>query len=223
MPNYAADHKVAAIEAHGAEVRRLGDDCVITEQHARAWATEHGQTYLSPYNDARVIAGQGTIAVEMVDQIDRCDAVFVAVGGGGLISGIGAYLEARWPDAEIVACSPSESPAMHAALEAKRIVDVECHETLSDATAGGMEADAITFETCQRVVDRSILVDEAEIASALRETVAHHHMLIEGAAAVAVAGYRQCAADYAGRSVAIVLCGANIGIETLRGVLTGTS
>jgi len=223
VPNHADDSKVRTIQNLGVNVERVGDDCVETEAYARIMATGKGQTYVSPYNDADIIAGQGTIAHELLAQLEDLDAVFVAIGGGGLISGIGAYLKAIDPTIEVIGCSPAASPAMHACLEAGRIFDVSCRDTLSDATAGGVEAGAITFDICREVVDRSLLVGEADIAAAIRDIIGTHHMLIEGAAGVAIAGYRQVAAEYADKTTAIILCGANIGVPTLQRVLQGGS
>ena len=223
VPNHAADAKVKSIQQMGVNVERVGDDCVETEAYARVMATGKGQTYISPYNDAAIIAGQGTIGHELYQQIPKLDAVFVSIGGGGLISGVGAYLKAVNPDIEIIGCSPAASPAMHACLDAGAIIDVRCRDTLSDATAGGVEKDAITFGICQQVVDSSLLVGEADIAEAIRSTMNHHHMLVEGAAGVAVAGYKQVAKQYQNKTVAIVACGANIGLETLKKVLQGGS
>ena len=142
VPEYADPSKVQAIEFEGAKVKFVGDDCVITESAARKDAEQSGEVYISPYNDLDVIAGQGTIGVELLQQLESLDAVFVAVGGGGLISGIGAYLKEVSPRTEIVACSPSQSPAMHVCMEAKKTIDVPCYATLSDATAGGAEEGA---------------------------------------------------------------------------------
>lgn len=220
VPTVAASTKVGVIESYGARVERFGDDCVITEAHARAQADAQGQVYISPYNDPDVMAGQGTIGAELLEQLTSLDAVFVSMGGGGLVGGLGSYLKARLPGVEVVAVSPAQSPAMHACLAAGEILDVPCYDTLSDGTAGGVEAGAITFEVCRRVIDRSLLVDEAAIAEAMRRTLEHQRMLMEGAAGVAVAGFLQVASEYAGKRVAIVICGANIGIEKLRGVLS---
>jgi threonine dehydratase len=175
--------------------------------------------YVSPYNDPRVVAGQGTVGLELDRQLGDCDRVYVAVGGGGLIGGIGAWLREQRPGIEIVACSPQRSPVMHASLAAGRIVELPAHDTLSDATAGGIEPGSVTFSLCQRVVDRSVVVGEAEIASALRLVLERHHTLIEGAAACAVAGYLGDRDRPRGDAAAIVLCGANIGLDTLRAVL----
>jgi threonine dehydratase len=210
VPHHADTEKLGKIRDLGAKVRVHGDDCVDTEAHARAWANENGQTYISPYNDSDVIAGQGTVAFELLSQVDKLDAVFVSVGGGGLISGIGAYLKARCPEVEIVACSPIQSPAMHACLEAGRIIEVPCGDTLSDATAGGVEPGAITFPLCQRVIDRSVLVDEAGIAAAMRRVHTELSLRIEGAAGVAVAAWEAEAAVYRDRRVGIIICGGNI-------------
>ena len=220
VPTGADDAKVEAILRLGVTVERVGDDCVDTEAYARLIAEHHNRTYISPYNDPAIIAGQGTIGLELADQLPDLDAVFIAMGGGGLIAGVGAYLKAVRPGIQIIGCSPAASPAMHACLEAGHIVDVNCRPTLSDATAGGVEPGAITLAACQSVVDRSILVGEADISTAVRDVIQTHHMLIEGAAGVAVAGFRSIQADFTGARVAIILCGANIGSHALIQVLS---
>ncbi len=219
VPESADPGKVAVIESYGARVVRQGADCVDTEAYARALAEAEGVAYVSPYNDRDVMLGQGSIGVELERQLPELDAVFIALGGGGLISGVGSYLKARRPGIEVVACSPDQSPAMHACLEAGRILDVDCHATLSDATAGGVERGAITFDLCRQVIDRSILVTEDEIRESMRTCIAGKRMLIEGAAGVALAGFAQVAAEYRGRRAVVVLCGANIGLSKLQAVL----
>jgi len=220
VPRGAEPQKLRAIEAFCAELVVVdGDDCAITEARARAMAERDGRTYVSPYNDARVIAGQGTIAVELLEAAGDLDAVFVPVGGGGLIAGIGTVLKAEAPGIEVAACSPERSPAMHASLEAGRIVDVECGATLSDGTRGGLEPGAITFEICRAVVDRSLIVSEEQIRAAIVHAVDTEHVVIEGAAAVALAGFLSTSGAYRGRRIAIILSGANIGRARLRDVL----
>jgi threonine dehydratase len=170
---------------------------------------------VSPYNDADVIAGQGTVAVEVLEQlreqgIGRLDAIFVAVGGGGLIGGIGAHLKDASRDTEVVGCWPQNSRALYECIRAGAIIDVPEEPTLSTSTAGGVEAGAITLDLGRRVIDRSVLVSEAEILAAARLVWQAEAILIEGAAAVAVAAFLKTAGDYDGKNVAIVICGGNV-------------
>jgi len=215
VPENASPAKVAAIRERGAEVRPYGTDSGVTEVFARKYAAENRLVYVSPYNDEAVVAGQGTLGLELAWQVRRIDAVFVALGGGGLIGGVGACLKGAGRNVEMVACSPENSAVMHHSLEAGRILEMESRPTLSDGTAGAVEKGAITFDLCRQVVDRRVLVTEAEIREALRLVVGRHHTLIEGAAAVAVAGFLKERELYRGLHVVIVLCGANIALETL--------
>jgi threonine dehydratase len=219
VPENCSPAKVANIRGYGAEIRTHATDSGVTEVHARRVAAENGQVYVSPYNDPVIVAGQGTVGLEIARQIPEVDVVYVALGGGGLISGIGGYLKSVRPGVAIVACSPENSAVMHHSVRAGRILAMESKPTLSDGTAGAVEEGAITLETCRRYVDRYILVTEEEIAAAMRLVIDRHHTLIEGAAGVAVAGYLKEAASVAGRTAAIVLCGANISRERLKEIL----
>ncbi len=221
VPESASPAKVEAIRALGVEIREQPGDPVMAEVEARRYAADQGMIYLSPYNDLKVVAGQGMIAVELSHQIENLAAVFVAVGGGGLTSGIAAYLKSLNDEVEVIACSPRNSAVMHESVHAGRILELDSEPTLSDGTAGGVEQNAITFDLCRRLVDRWVLVSEDEIAAAMRLVIGRHHTLIEGAAGVAVAGYVQARQHFAGRTVAIILCGANISPDTLCQVLTG--
>jgi threonine dehydratase len=218
VPATAAPEKRQAIEALGAAVQAHGDDCVQTEAHARAVAGQDGRTYVPPYNDLLVAAGQGSIAVELLHQLPELDAVYVALGGGGLIAGIAAHLKVARPGLEVVAVSPVASPAMDECVRRGRIVDVACGPTLSDSTAGGVEPGAVTFGLCQQLVDRYLRVGEDDIARCMRWSLLRQHLLVEGAAALAVAG---CALDWQrrGRLAAVLVCGANVPSGTLRRVL----
>lgn len=218
-PETAWSTKLEAVRDYGAEVRQVGDDCLVAESAARAHARDESMTYVSPYNDPEVIAGQGTIGRELEQQLENVDTLFVAVGGGGFVSGIGGYLKAVGRDVRVVACSPRRSAVMHDSLAAGRILDLPSEPTLSDGTAGGVEADSITFELCREVIDDFVLVDEDEIADAVRSIVVHHHMLVEGAAGVAVAAFQKEREGLEGQDVVVVLCGANMDVETLKGLL----
>lgn len=219
VPENASPVKLQAMRDHGAEVRARGTDSGLSEIEARRYAEEERLAYVSPYNDPGVVAGQGTVGLEIRRQGDPPDAVFVALGGGGLISGIGLALEGLGRKAELVACSPANSAVMHHSLAAGRILEMESLDTLSDGTAGGVEPGAITFDLCRRFVADSVTVSEEEIGAAMRLVVERHHTLVEGAAAVAVAGYLKMKERFQGRRVVIVLCGANISLERLRAAI----
>ena len=218
VPTTTPTPKREAIEAYGAEVLVHGCDCVLTEGHAWAVAAASGRAYVSPYNDLDVIAGQGTVAAELWAQWPEVATIYVALGGGGLISGMAAWAKSVRPDIEVVACSPLASPAMAECVRAGRILDVPCGDTLSDSTAGGVETDAVTFALCRDLVDRYVEVEEAAIANAVLDMLAHQHQLVEGAAGVAIAG---CLADRQRRpgGAAIVVCGGNLPMATLRSLL----
>jgi threonine dehydratase len=219
VPASADPDKVKRLRASAVRVEVAGDDCVEAESAARAFAEHEGATYVSPYNDPLVVAGQGTVGLELREQVPELDAVFVALGGGGLLGGCAAYLKAQRPETEVVACSPRNSAVMMRSLAAGRILDLPSLPTLSDGTAGGVEAGAITFELCREAIDRCAEVDEAAIAEVLRDFIGHHHVLIEGAAAVPIAALLALGSEFAGRKVAIVLCGANIAAGTLGEIL----
>ena len=218
VPTDASLAKIAAIRAFGQEVQFYGDDCVETEAFARRQAERHGMIYISPYNDPQIIGGQGTIAVELAKQLDHIDAVFATLGGGGLLSGIGLYLKTVFPRMRLAGCSPANSAVMLDSLRAGKILDLPSQPTLSDGSAGGVEAGAITFDICRKVLDDSIKVSEDAIAQAMRDIFTHEHLLIEGAAGAAVAGFRERQKDYRGQNVVIILCGANLAPDTLKSI-----
>ncbi len=210
VPDGASPMKLAAIEALGARLVKVAGDGLESELLAREAAESSGQVFVSPYNDPLVIAGQGTIGKELTAQHASLNAVFVAVGGGGLISGIATYLKAHNPDVRIYGCWPENSPAMHTCIETGQIQDVPEQPTLSDGTAGGIEPDTITFEACRRLIDEHVLVSESEIAHAMRLIAVHERWIVEGAAGVALAACLQKAGELKDQAVAVVLCGRNI-------------
>lgn len=196
------------IRERGARIRIVGHDPLAAEIAARAAALESGRTYISPYNDPYVVAGQGTIAVELMRQAPDLDAIFIATGGGGLISGIGAHLRYAAPHAEIIGCWPENSPVLYECIKAGRIFDAPESTTLSESTAGGVEEGSITFDLCREVMHRGVLVTEDEILRAMRWGFAQGWAM-EGASGVALAAYFKEAAGYANKRVVVVICGGN--------------
>ncbi len=222
VPEQTSDVKTDKIRAYGGDVRFFGTDGLDTEQHAREYADSNGMLYLSPYNDEQVIAGQGTCGIEILEQLPDTNAVFVAVGGGGLIGGVGSVLKAHNPIIEVYGCQPQASAVMARSVEAGEILDIPSDPTLSDGTAGGIEADAITLPLNQAVVDEFVVVDESQIAAAMRLYMDREQHVIEGAAGVAVAGLLASEDKIGGQNVVVIVCGGNISEDKLARVLGGT-
>jgi len=213
VSSHVSPGKAQRMEQLGARVHRAGDDPLAAEVAARAAAEQSGKVFISPYNDMEVLAGQGTIAVELLRQLPQIDAVFVAVGGGGLIGGIGAYMKHASPATEVVGCWPENSPVMYESIKAGKILDVPEQPTLSESTAGGLEPGSVTLEVCRRVIDHSILVSEDEILAAMRRVRSTKGWLIEGAAGVALAAFLKEAERYKNKTAVIVICGGNLSDE----------
>ncbi len=219
LPSSVSPAKLEGLKARGARVRLVDDDPGVVETVARRDAERTGRVYVSPYNDPRVIGGQGTVAVELLRQLDGLDVVFVPVGGGGLIGGIAAHLKAQAPKVHVVGCQPAACPIMEESVKAGRIVELPSGPSLSDATVGLVEAGAITLPVCQACVDEWMVLDEPAIRTALRLVLERQSLLIEGAAALPVAGLLAAGRRWQGARVALVLSGSHIALPTLAGVL----
>ena len=220
LPHGASEAKIKKLGYYPVTLMRHGDDPLTTELHAREVAESSGAIWVSPYNDTEVIAGQGTIAIEILDQLPEVDDILITMGGGGLISGIGAFIKHNATSVNIIGCEPINSKEMTLSLLAGKIVDQEdAKDTLSDGSAGGIEPGAITFDICQQVVDHSILVSEEEIKDALKMMIYEHGKIIEGAAAVTIASLIKDKDRFKGRKVVLVICGSNIDIAKLKKIL----
>lgn len=217
----APDHKLAAIRALGAELVTVEGDPLDVERRARAHAESVGLPYISPYNDVEVVAGQGTIGMELLEQRPDLDAVFVSVGGGGLIGGIGTALKHHRLEARVVGVWPENSVDLLKRLRPDQVADATERPTLSDSTAGAIEPNSVTIGICRGVIDETVTVSEAEIADAMRRIAEAEHWITEGSAGVALAGLIKRAEAYRDRSVAVVLCGRNIALDTFLAAIGG--
>ena len=220
LPNTVSEAKLKKIQSYGAKTQLVGNDSGDAEVAARNYAEKNQLPYLSPYNDEDVIAGQGQLGLRYLKSRIEWMQFLSLCGGGGLIAGVGSYIKEFCRECEIIACSPENSAAMHHAfLQMGKIEQIQHQETLSDGTAGALEEGSITFDYCQSVVDRSILVSESEIQNSMRAFIDQHQMLIEGAAGVALAAFDSVKEEYKGKKVTILLCGGNIANKTLLKVL----
>lgn len=206
--------KMAAIEALGADLVVVPGGPLDAEQEARKQAAQRGKPYVAPYNDVDTVAGQGTLGVELAEQAPDLDAVFVCVGGGGLIGGVGTALKTLSPHTRVVGVWPAASTCLLDSLKAGHIIETPESPTLSDGSAGAVEPGSVTFPICQEVIDETVTVSEDEIAHAMRKIAEGERWMIEGAAGVAVAGLVKTAERYRGKKVAVVLCGRNVTLET---------
>ena len=219
VPENIAPNKVENIKNLGGTVEYYGNDCLEAEQRAQEISVTTGAIYISPYNDPVIVAGQGTMGVELDEDLSNIDTVIVAVGGGGLISGIGGYLKTVQPNVEIIGCSPKNSCVMYESLNAGKQLDLPSKPTLSDGTAGGVEFGSITFEMCKEIIDDFTVVSENEIAKGIHIGLEKNHQLIEGAAGAAIAGFINQKEKFKGQTVVLVMCGGNISSAVLKSIL----
>ena len=219
VPKNVKKSKVKIIESYGSKVVKFGDDCLDAENEAIRLSKENNLTFISPYNDYDIISGQGTIGVEILEQNREIDIVFITVGGGGLISGISSYIKSVNPNIKVIGCSPINSSIMINSIKEGKIVNTESKDTLSDGSAGGVEEDSITFNMCKEFIDDYCLVSEEEIALQIKNTLNKDKILIEGSAAVAIASAIKMKSYLKEKNVAIIICGGNIGSDTLNKIL----
>ncbi|MTI33566.1 threonine/serine dehydratase [Cytophagales bacterium RKSG123] len=220
LPETVTEAKLQALEAYGIPLEIHGNDSVVTEAFANQYAEENDCILVHPYNDPYIIAGQGTIAIELLEEMDKIDAVFVPIGGGGIISGISSYLKKYSPKTKIIGCQPENAREMVDSVAAGRIVEPNSKPTLSDATAGGIEEGAITFEIIKEYVDEFITLTEGEIRAAILFAIRNHSMLIEGASALTLASLLKSKKKWANKNVVCVVTGKKLSFDILRNLLT---
>jgi len=220
LPENASPAKVEALKSYPVELEFYGHNSLETELHAKAIAEKRGLIWVSPYNDPLIVAGQGTMGLEINDQApNSIDYVLGCIGGGGMMAGVSTAIKNVSPQTTVEGCLPEKSPEMYLSVQAGKVVFIDFEETLSDGSAGGLEDGSITFPICQKYVDEYTLVSEKEIADSIRLIAQKHHKIIEGAAAVAVASFLKELAKYKGKTVVIIICGANISMKKLKEIL----
>jgi threonine dehydratase len=219
MPKFASLIKVTNCRHLGATVLLHGGDLSDARVEAEAIAARDGSTFIHPYDNVQVMAGQGTIALEILEQAPGVQAIVAPVGGGGLLAGIGTVVEARKPDVRVVGVEPVNAACLTAALAAGHPVTVTLSSTLADGLAVS-QAGAQPFEVLRRVVDQVVTVDEAAIALAVLRLIELEKSVVEGAGAAPLAAFLAGKLDtLKGMNVVLVLCGGNIDLTILDRVI----
>ena len=222
MPTTTPQLKVDAVRSFGGEVVLFGESYSDAYTHAVQLQNEQGLTFIHPFDDPDVIAGQGTIAMEMLRQLqghgsNRLDAVFVAIGGGGLISGVANYIKAVRPEIKIIGVQMNDSDAMAQSVAAKGRLTLTDVGLFSDGTAVKLVGEE-TFRVASELVDEFMLVDTDAVCAAIKDVFVETRSIVEPAGALAVAAIKQYVALHKtqGETYAAILCGANMNFDRLR-------
>jgi len=221
MSTLVPDNKIKGIEAQGAEVRTIGKSQDEAQLEVDRLVNEEGMTMIPPFDHADIIAGQGTVGLEMLKQIPEMATVLIQVSGGGLISGVAAAIKHERPDTRVIGVSMERGAAMYECIKAGKPKLVDELPTLADSLGGGIGLDnAYTFEMVRKLVDDIVLVTESEIAEAIRHAYWHEQQVIEGSGAVGVAALLGKKIKPAG-PVAVLMSGGNIDMKMHHRIVSG--
>ena len=222
MPTTTPQLKIDAVQALGGEVVLAGESYSDAYQHSLLLQEQQGLTFVHPFDDPDVIAGQGTIAMEMLSQLQklgsqRLDAVFVAIGGGGLISGVANYIKAVRPDIKVIGVQTRDSDAMAQSVQAGQRVELPDVGLFSDGTAVKLVGEE-TFRIARELVDEFVVVDTDAVCAAIKDVFVDTRAIVEPSGALAVAAIKQYVARHKtkGETYAAILCGANMNFDRLR-------
>lgn len=212
MPTTTPRQKISKVKHFGGEwieVRLVGDTFDDANKVALKHSADENLPYIHPFNDEEVMAGQGTVAKEILDEmLSPVDILFVAVGGGGLISGVGSYFRQKSPDTKIIAVEAEGAPALAESLKAGRLVRLEKIDSFADGIAVQEIGDK-TFEICKKVIDDIILVPEGKICSSILSLYNDEAIVVEPAGAVSFAALDYYKEEIKGKHVVIIVCGGN--------------
>lgn len=209
-PSSAPEAKQNAIRRHGAVLHSDNDDYDTAEQRAKAFAAVEGGVYVSPYNNRDVIAGAGTIGLELVEAMPQFDVMVVPLGGGGLASGIGLAVKAAAPKATVVGVEVEASSPFTISLEAGRITEITPRASLADGLIGNLEPGTMTFPLVKQVVDYVVTISEDDLARAMKGLATEERLIVEGSGAAAVAAIMAGKASAPGQKVIALVTGGNV-------------
>jgi threonine dehydratase len=221
VPTNTPKVKVEAIRRFGAELILYGATYTEAEKKAKDLAKQEGRLYISPYNDPFIVAGHGTIGLEILEDKPDVDVVVVPVGGGGLIAGISIAVKTKKPDTQVIGVQSTATPIMFESLRAGRIVPAHRHEpaTIAEGIGGGIEKDSITFDIAQQYVDKIMLVREETIRKAVYIHYKYDGEMVEGSGAVGAALLLEYPDAFKGQTVVLVVSGGNIDEPLLKQII----
>ena len=209
-PDSAPETKKNAIRRHGAVLHGDCDNYDVAEKKAREFAETEGATYISPYNHPDVIAGAGTVGLDLIEAMPSFEVLVVPLGGGGLASGVGLAIKAAAPRVTIVGVEVEASSPFTLSLEAGRITEITPRASLADGLTGNLEAGSITFPLVKQVVDYVVTVSEDDLTRAMRGLAGEEHLIVEGAGAAATAAVIAGKASAPGQRVVALVTGGNV-------------
>jgi threonine dehydratase len=216
------ENKVEAMHALGAEVVKAGRTYDEASEIALRLQSERGLTMVHPFDDLQVIAGQGTIGLELIEELPQIDTVIVPLSGGGLLSGIALTLKSIKPSIQTIGVTMDKGAAMVESLKAGKIVEVVEEPSLADALVGGLgNNNTYTFNIIKDFVDNTLLVSEQEIAEAMTFALDQEHLVVEGGGAVGIAALLSGRVENLGKYTAVVISGSNVGLDSLMEVAKG--
>ncbi len=218
MPRWSPLIKVKNCRAFDANVILHGDTYDAAKKHAQEMSAEQRLTYVPGFDDPDIIAGAGTLGLEILEDVPDVDVLIVPVGGGGLIAGVGRAVKAIKRGVRIIGVEPINAPTMHASLQAGHVVHVDTRPTLADGLAVA-EVGKLCFDIAKDVIDDLLLVDEPAIARAVLRLLELEKTMIEGAGAVPLAAAMDESFDLAGKKVVLLLCGGNIDVSMISKVI----
>jgi threonine dehydratase len=218
MPRWSPLVKVNNCRSFGANVILHGESYNDSKHHAKQLESEQRLTYIPGFDDPDIIAGAGTIGLELLEDVPDVDVVISPVGGGGLIAGVGRAVKALRPNIRLIGVEPVNAPTLHASLRAGAVTKVDTKPTLADGLAVA-EVGKLCFDIARETIDDLLLVDEAAIARAVLRLLELEKTVIEGAGAVPLAAAMDPAFDLAGRKVVLLLCGGNIDMSMISKVI----
>lgn len=216
VPNQVLPHKIAAMRSLGTEIVVHGQTQDEAEAHARQLQAEQGLVTVSAFDDPLVIAGQGTIGLEVLEDLPQVDTAIIPLSGGGLLGGIALALKAAAPTTRVIGVSQERQPAMYLSLRAGRPIPVTEEPTLADSLVGSIGlANRYTFELVRGLVDEIILVSEEEIAAGMVHAMREERQVVEGGAAVGIAALLAGKVSQPGKAIVVVVSGGNVDVGKL--------